>query len=81
MIKQKIMTKSLELALKKLAALPLNRQENIAELIVKKIGKNIENEPVKDNDSPSLPPSVGMGSSGMSDLSTRCEELLWQDER
>ena len=48
---------------------------------IKEIGENIENEPIKDNDSPSLPPSIGMGASGMSDLSTRCEELLWQDER
>lgn len=75
------MTKLLELALKKLATLSADRQENIAQLILKEIGENIENEPIKDNDSPSLPPSIGMGSSGMSDLSTRCEELLWQDER
>ncbi|CCI02827.1 MAG: hypothetical protein ACKPGT_22110 [Microcystis sp.] len=75
------MTKLLELALKKLATLPADRQENIAQLILKEIGENIENEPIKDNDSPSLPPSIGMGASGMSDLSTRCEELLWQDER
>ena len=70
------MTKSLELALKKLANLPADRQENIAQLILKEIGENIENQPIKDNDSPSLPLSIGMGSSGMSDLSTRCEELL-----
>jgi hypothetical protein len=75
------MTKLLELALKKLATLPADRQENIAQLILKEIGENIENEPIKDNDSPSLPPSIGMGASGMPDLSTRCEELLWQDER
>lgn len=75
------MTKLLELALKKLATLPADRQENIAQLILKEIGENIENEPIKDHDSPSLPPSIGMGASGMSDLSTRCEELLWQDER
>jgi hypothetical protein len=75
------MTKLLELALKKLATLPADRQENIAQLILKEIEENIENEPIKDNDSPSLPPSIGMGASGMSDLSTRCEELLWQDER
>ncbi|CCH98481.1 MAG: hypothetical protein GPI90_25255 [Microcystis aeruginosa K13-05] len=75
------MTKLLELALKKLATLSADRQENIAQLILKEIGENIENEPIKDNDSPSLPPSIGMGASGMSDLSTRCEELLWQDER
>lgn len=75
------MTKLLELALKKLATLPADRQENIAKLILKEIGENIENEPIKDNNSPSLPPSIGMGASGMSDLSTRCEELLWQGER
>ncbi|AOC53771.1 MULTISPECIES: hypothetical protein [Microcystis] len=75
------MNKLLELALKKLATLSADRQENIAQLILKEIGENIENEPIKDNDSPSLPPSIGMGASGMSDLSTRCEELLWQDER
>lgn len=75
------MTKLLELALKKLATLSADRQENIAQLILKEIGENIENEPIKDNDSPSLPPSIGMGASGMSDLSTRCQELLWQDER
>lgn len=75
------MNKLLELALKKLATLSADRQENIAQLILKEIEENIENEPIKDNDSPSLPPSIGMGASGMSDLSTRCEELLWQDER
>jgi homoserine kinase len=75
------MTKLLELALKKLATLPADRQENIAQLILKEIEENIENEPIKDNDSSSLPPSIGMGASGMSDLSTRCKELLWQDER
>lgn len=75
------MTKSLELALKKLANLSADRQENIAQLILKEIEENIENEPIKDNDSPSLPLSIGMGASGMSDLSTRCEKLLWQDER
>ena len=75
------MTKLLELALKKLATLPADRQENIAQLILKEIERNIENEAIKDHDSPSLPPSIGMGASGMSDLSTRCEELLWQDER
>lgn len=75
------MNKLLELALKKLATLSADRQENIAQLILKEIGENIENKPIKDNDSPSLPPSIGMGASGMSDLSTRCEELLWQDER
>jgi hypothetical protein len=75
------MAKLLEVALKKLANLPAEQQENIARLILKEIEEQIENEPVKAHDSPSLLPSIGMGSSGMSDLSTRCEELLWQDER
>jgi hypothetical protein len=72
------MTKLLEAALKKLAALPAEQQENIALLILKEIGKQIDNEPIEADE---LPSSIGMGASGTFDLSTHCEELLWQDEK
>jgi hypothetical protein len=55
------MTKLLEVVLKKLATLPADRQENIVRLILKEIVEHIENEPIKDHDSSSLPPSIGMG--------------------
>jgi hypothetical protein len=70
------MTELLQQALKKLSDLPADRQETIARLIL----QEIEQDEVKTNDDSSLPESIGMGTSGRTDLSSRTKELLWQED-
>ncbi len=75
-----IMTNLLESALQKLAELPTEQQEQIAHQILQTIQ---EESPLEEPDYESLPlpKSIGMGKSGRSDLSRRCEELLWNEEK
>jgi len=70
------MTELLQKALKKLEELPAERQETIAHIILKEIEQDNQNVSQKQ----SLPKSIGMGTSGRNDLSSRTKELLWQDE-
>lgn len=70
------MTELLQQALKKLSNLPADRQETIARLIL----SEIEQDKAKTNNDRSLPSSIGMGTSGRTDLSTRTQELLWQED-
>jgi hypothetical protein len=67
------MTELLQQALKKLSSLPTDRQETIARLIL----QQIEQDEAKTNDDSSLPKSIGMGTSGRTDLSSRTSELLF----
>lgn len=70
------MTELLQQALKKLSDLPAERQETIARLIL----QEIEQDEAKINDDRLLPKSIGMGTSGRTDLSSRTQELLWQED-
>jgi hypothetical protein len=70
------MTELLEQALKKLSDLPADKQETIARLIL----QEIEQDEAKTNDDNPLPKSIGMGTSGRTDLSSRTKELLWQED-
>ncbi|MGL5835028.1 MAG: hypothetical protein ACRC1Z_17625 [Waterburya sp.] len=70
------MTELLQQALKKLSDLPADKQETIARLILQKI----EQEEAKTNDDSLLPKSIGMGTSGRTDLSSQTNELLWQED-
>ncbi len=78
------MTKIVEQALKKLSKLPEEKQEIIASFILKQIEKETDSvteaERTETESNSSLPPSIGMGASGRTDLSTRCDELLWQEK-
>ena len=66
------MTPLLQQALKRLSDLPADKQEIIARLILQKI----KQDQAKTNEDNSLPESIGMGTSGRSDLSSRTRELL-----
>lgn len=66
------MTELLQQALKKLSDLPADKQETIARLILQKI----EQDRAEAHEYNSLPKSVGMGTSGRRDLSSRTNELL-----
>jgi hypothetical protein len=70
------MTELLQQALKKLSNLPADRQETIARLIL----QEIEQDETLTNDDSLLPQSIGMGTSGRTDLSSRTQELLWQED-
>lgn len=70
------MTELLQQALKKLSNLPADRQETIA----RKILQEIEQDEPKTNEDSLLPKSIGMGTSGRTDLSSRTSELLWQED-
>ena len=70
------MTSLLQQALKKLSDLPAERQEIIARLIL----QEIEQDRAETHDDNSLPQSIGMGTSGRTDLSSRTNELLWQED-
>lgn len=70
------MTELLQQALKKLSDLPADKQETIARLILQKI----EQDEAKTKGDRSLPQSIGMGTSGRTDLSSRTKELLWQED-
>jgi hypothetical protein len=70
------MTELLQQALKKLSDLPADKQETIARLIL----QEIEQDEAKTNDDNPLPKSIGMGTSGRTDLSSRTKELLWQED-
>ena len=70
------MTELLQQALKKLSSLPTDRQETIARLIL----SEIEEDEAKTKGDSSLPSSIGMGTSGRTDLSSRTNELLWQED-
>ncbi len=70
------MTELLQKALKKLAELPVDRQETIARMILQEIEQDNPNISQKRP----LPKSIGMGTSGRNDLSSRTKELLWQNE-
>ena len=78
------MTKIIEKALKKLSKLPEEKQEIIASFILKEIEKETDSvteaERTETESNSSLPPSIGMGASGRTDLSTRCDELLWPEK-
>lgn len=67
------MTPLLQQALKKLSDLPTDKQETIVRLIL----QEIEQDKAKTNEDNSLPQSIGMGTSGRSDLSSRTREILW----
>ena len=66
------MTELLQQALKKLSDLPADKQETIARLILQKI----EQDEAKTNDDSSLPSSIGMGTSGRTDLSSQTNEFV-----
>jgi hypothetical protein len=70
------MTELLQQALKKLSDLPADKQETIARLILQKI----EQDEAKTNDDSLLAKSIGMGTSGRTDLSSQTNELLWQED-
>jgi hypothetical protein len=70
------MTELLQQALKKLSDLPADKQETIARLIL----QEIEQDEANTNEDSSLPSSIGMGTSGRTDLSSRTKELLWQED-
>ena len=70
------MTELLQKALKKLAELPVDRQETIARMILQEIEQDNPNISQKRP----LPKSISMGTSGRNDLSSRTKELLWQNE-
>lgn len=70
------MTELLQQALKKLSDLPADKQETIARLILQEIAQ----EGVKTDEDSSLPKSIGMGTSGRTDLSSRTKDLLWQED-
>ena len=70
------MTSLLQQALKKLSDLPADKQEIIARLIL----QEIEHDRSETHDDNSLPRSIGMGTSGRTDLSSRTNELLWQED-
>ncbi|MEC4984582.1 MAG: hypothetical protein SAJ37_00720 [Oscillatoria sp. PMC 1068.18] len=90
------MTELLQQALEKLSNLPTEKQEMIARLIVQALEQEsgnvvetnviISEAPTQDKKitetttQQSLPSSVGMGASGRTDLSKRCQELLWQED-
>jgi hypothetical protein len=67
------MTELLQQALKKLSDLPIDKQETIARLILQEIAQ----EEVKTDEDSLLPKSIGMGTSGRTDLSSRTKDLLW----
>jgi hypothetical protein len=70
------MTELLQQALKKLSSLPADRQETIARLIL----SEIEEDEANTDDDRLMPKSIGMGTSGRTDLSSRTTELLWQED-
>ncbi|MBW4536244.1 MAG: hypothetical protein KME09_20095 [Pleurocapsa minor HA4230-MV1] len=70
------MTELLQQALKKLSDLPADKQETIARLILQKT----EQDEAKSNDDSLLRKSIGMGTSGRTDLSSQTNELLWQED-
>jgi hypothetical protein len=70
------MTELLQQALKKLSDLPADKQETIARLIL----QEIEQDESKTNEDSLLPKSIGMGTSGRTDLSSRTTKLLWQED-
>jgi hypothetical protein len=67
------MTELLQQALKKLSDLPIDKQETIARLILQEIAQ----KEVKTDEDSLLPKSIGMGTSGRTDLSSRTKDLLW----
>ena len=70
------MTELLQQALEKLSDLPVEKQEIIARLILQEIEQDEANISEENN----LPEFVGIGKSGRKDLSSRTDELLWQDK-
>lgn len=70
------MTELLQQALKELSNLPIDKQETIARLIL----REIEQEGAKTDEDSLLPKSIGMGTSGRTDLSSRTKDLLWQKD-
>lgn len=70
------MTELLQQALKKLSDLLADKQETIARLILQKT----EQDEAKSNDDSLLRKSIGMGTSGRTDLSSQTNELLWQED-
>jgi hypothetical protein len=66
------MTELLQQALKKLSDLPADKQETIARLILQKI----EQDEAKTNHDSLLPRSIGMGTSGRTDLSSQTNEFV-----
>ena len=70
------MTPLLQQALEKLSDLPADKQETIARLVF----QEIEQDEAKTNEDSLLPKSIGMGTSGRTDLSSRTTELLWQED-
>jgi hypothetical protein len=64
------MTELLQQALKKLSSLPADRQETIARLIL----SEIEEDEANTDDDRLMPKSIGMGTSGRTDLSSKTTE-------
>ena len=69
------MIELLQQSLEKLSDLPAEKQEIIARLILQEIEQGKANISEEKN----LPGFVGMGTSGRKNLSSRTDELLWQD--